>query len=190
VRRASILYGEDFLIERPMLAACAPRFHVLLIDESIGSDQEFEAFLPRIPSISRSRSPNAARCAPRRSGVILTSNRTRDCTKRCGVAVCITGSTIPTRARSPHRDAARLECGRGDRPRRRQGGRQAAAEPLSKAPGIAEAIDWAEGRKRYASGWCSLARRIQARNRRRLKDEEDLAFISGRLDALIARVAQ
>src|ERR1700744_6779448 len=40
------IYGEAFLIERPMLAALrAPDSTVLLIDEIDRSDQEFEAFL-------------------------------------------------------------------------------------------------------------------------------------------------
>src|ERR1700681_3932502 len=40
------VYGEAFLIERPMLAALrAPDSTVLLIDEIDRSDQEFEAFL-------------------------------------------------------------------------------------------------------------------------------------------------
>src|SRR6201999_1859278 len=40
------IYGESFLIERPMLAVLrAPDSTVLLIDEIDRSDQEFEAFL-------------------------------------------------------------------------------------------------------------------------------------------------
>ena len=58
------IYRDEFLIERPMLAALrAPESTVLLIDEIDRSDQEFEAFLLEFLSDFRSRSPSAARCA-------------------------------------------------------------------------------------------------------------------------------
>ena len=59
------IYRDEFLIERPMLAALrAPEDAVLLIDEIDRSDHEFEAFLLEFLSdFSRSRSPSAAPCA-------------------------------------------------------------------------------------------------------------------------------
>jgi len=75
----------------------------------------------------------------------------------------------------------------------RAGGRRhrqtPARSPLSKAPGVAEAVrlggggDVAQQGRRRAPGPDAFKRSI---GRRALKDEEDLAFISGRLDALIA----
>jgi MoxR-like ATPase len=62
-------------------------------------------------------------------------------------------------------------------------------EPLSKAPGIAEAVDWAEAATLLHQGgtrWPDAFRRSIGVA---LKDEEDLAFIAGRLDALIAESA-
>jgi hypothetical protein len=62
-------------------------------------------------------------------------------------------------------------------------------EPLSKAPGIAEAVDWAEAATLLHQGgarWPDAFRRAIGVA---LKDEEDLAFIAPRLDALIAESA-
>lgn len=59
------IYGETFLIERPMLAALrAPDSTVLLIDEIDRADQEFEAFLLEFLSDFQISIPSAARCAP------------------------------------------------------------------------------------------------------------------------------
>jgi hypothetical protein len=62
-------------------------------------------------------------------------------------------------------------------------------EPLTKAPGIAEAVDWAEAatvlHQRGARWPDAFKRSIGVA----LKDEEDLRFISPRLDALIAEAA-
>jgi MoxR-like ATPase len=57
------IYGETFLIERPMLASLrAPDSTVLLIDEIDRADQES---CSNSSPTSRFRSPNAARCARR-----------------------------------------------------------------------------------------------------------------------------
>ncbi len=76
------LFGEEFLIERPLLAALrhpGPRPAVLLIDEVDRADDDFEAFLLEllgegavtIPEIGTVR-------ATHRPIVVLTSNRTRE----------------------------------------------------------------------------------------------------------------
>ena len=74
------IYGEAFLIERPMLAALrAPDSTVLLIDEIDRSDQEFEAFLLEFLSDFQISIPERGTIrAAERPVVILTSNRTRD----------------------------------------------------------------------------------------------------------------
>ena len=62
-------------------------------------------------------------------------------------------------------------------------------EPLSKAPGIAESVDWAEAAtllNRTGARWPEAFRRSIGVA---LKDEEDLAYVSGRLDAIIAEAA-
>src|SRR3954449_3659029 len=73
------IYGEAFLIERPMLATLrAPDSTVLLIDEIDRSDQEFEAFLLEFLSDFQISIPERGTVrAAERPVVILTSNRTR-----------------------------------------------------------------------------------------------------------------
>ena len=74
------IYRDDFLIERPMLAALRrPESTVLLIDEIDRSDPEFEAFLLEFLSdFSISIPERGTLRAHERPVVILTSNRTRD----------------------------------------------------------------------------------------------------------------
>jgi len=74
------IYGEPFLIERPMLAALrSPDSTVLLIDEIDRSDQEFEAFLLEFLSDFQISIPERGTIrAAERPIVVLTSNRTRD----------------------------------------------------------------------------------------------------------------
>jgi hypothetical protein len=62
-------------------------------------------------------------------------------------------------------------------------------EPLTKAPGIAEAVDWAEAATvlhQRGTRWPDAFKRSIGVA---LKDEEDLRFISPRLDAVIAEAA-
>ena len=62
-------------------------------------------------------------------------------------------------------------------------------EPLSKAPGVAEAVDWAEAATLLNKGGARWPDAFKRSIGVALKDEEDLAFISPRLDALIAEAA-
>jgi len=62
-------------------------------------------------------------------------------------------------------------------------------EPLSKAPGVAEAVDWAEAATLLNKGGARWPDAFKRSIGVALKDEEDLAFIAGRLDTLIAEAA-
>jgi MoxR-like ATPase len=76
------LFGESFLLERPLLQAIRhpnQRPPVLLIDEIDRSDEEFEAFLLEILSDFQITIPEIGTIkAGRPPVVILTSNRTRE----------------------------------------------------------------------------------------------------------------
>src|ERR1043166_8101457 len=74
------IYKDEFLIERPMLAALrSPEDAVMLIDEIDRSDHEFEAFLLEFLSdFSISIPERGTLHAHARPVVILTSNRTRE----------------------------------------------------------------------------------------------------------------
>jgi MoxR-like ATPase len=147
--RAPDLYGDDFLIRRPLLAALgAPRERgiVLLIDEIDRADDEFEAFLLEfLADFAISIPERGTVAAAHRPIVVLTSNRTRDLhdalKRRCfyhwighpsvereieilrlhlaGVPPALAG------------DVARASAALRER-------------ELRKAPGIAESLDWAQ----------------------------------------------
>jgi MoxR-like ATPase len=141
------LYGEEFLLERPLLRAIrAGAGAVLLIDELDRADDEFEAFLLEVLSDFTVTIPElgtvAAATPP---AVVITSNRTRELhdalTRRCLFhwieypdfereveIIRLRAPAVPEKlARSVAGAVARL---------REQG--------LIKPPGPAEAIDWAQ----------------------------------------------
>jgi MoxR-like ATPase len=74
------LYGEDFLLERPLLQAIRSGGNaVLLIDEIDRADDEFEAFLLELLSDFQITIPEVGTVAAAdRPIVVLTSNRTRE----------------------------------------------------------------------------------------------------------------
>lgn len=76
------IFGEEFLIKRPILQAIqhpGPRPAVLLIDELDRADQEFEAFLLEVLADYQVTIPELGTLrAHVKPLVILTSNRTRD----------------------------------------------------------------------------------------------------------------
>ena len=77
-----LIYGDEFLIRRPLLEAILSsneRAPVLLIDEIDRSDEEFEAFLLEILSDFQITIPEMGTIkAAKRPMVVVTSNRTRD----------------------------------------------------------------------------------------------------------------
>ena len=74
------LFGPEFLVERPLLAAIrAGSKAVLLVDELDRADDEFEAFLLEVLSEFAVTIPEIGRIAALEPpAVIVTSNRTRD----------------------------------------------------------------------------------------------------------------
>ena len=139
------IYRDEFLIERPMLAALrSPEEAVLLIDEIDRSDHEFEAFLLEFLSdFSISIPERGTLRAHERPVVVLTSNRTRELhdalKRRCLYhwieypdvvrAAAIVRLHVPTAAE----DLTRSVAGAVQRLR---------GLDLQKPPGVAEAIDW------------------------------------------------
>jgi len=140
------LFGPDFLVERPLLAAIrAGDEAVLLVDELDRADDEFEAFLLEILSEFAVTIPEIGRVgALTPPAVIVTSNRTRelhDALKRRCLYHWIDHPDLDrevdiVRARAPHvgaalaRDVAQAVARLRDL-------------DLTKRPGVAETIDWA-----------------------------------------------
>jgi MoxR-like ATPase len=77
------IFGEEFLLERPLLSAIAAEEPVvLLIDEIDKTDQEFEAMLLELLSDFQISIPELGRIEARtRPIVLLTSNNTRELTE-------------------------------------------------------------------------------------------------------------
>ncbi len=140
------LFGPDFLVERPLLAAIrAGSKAVLLVDELDRADDEFEAFLLEILSEFAVTIPEIGRVAAETPpAVVVTSNRTRelhDALKRRCLYHWIDHPGLErevaiVRVRAPHvsealaRDVATAVL------RLRE-------MDLAKLPGVAETIDWA-----------------------------------------------
>ena len=140
------IFSEDYLLERPLLAAIrAEAPVVLLIDEIDRADEEFEAFLLEVLSTYRISIPELgtveARSIPR---VVLTSNGTRELSdalrRRCLFHYLdYPDEARETRillARQPDIDVALAQQIAGFVGRIRR-------EDLRKVPGVAETLDWA-----------------------------------------------
>jgi MoxR-like ATPase len=140
------LFGPEFLVERPLLAAIRRGDRaVLLVDELDRADDEFEAFLLEILSEFAVTIPEVGRIgAETAPAVIVTSNRTRelhDALKRRCLYHWIDHPDLDrevaiVRARAPHVGAALARDVAGAVERLRD-------LDLAKVPGVAETIDWA-----------------------------------------------
>jgi MoxR-like ATPase len=141
------LFGRDYLIERPLLAAIehrGPHPAVLLIDEVDRADDEFEAFLFELLAEGAVTIPELGTIrAARQPVVVLTSNRTRDLhdalKRRClyhwidypplSRAVAIIRRRVPVASTSLAEQAAAAVA-------------RLRTLDLQKPPGVAEAINW------------------------------------------------
>jgi MoxR-like ATPase len=145
-RHVEDLFGPDFLVERPLLAAIrAGSGAVLLVDELDRADDEFEAFLLEILSEFAVTIPEIGRVvAESPPAVVVTSNRTRelhDALKRRCLYHWIDHPALEReveiiRVRAPQvgERLAREVAAAVERLR---------SMDLQKLPGVAETIDWA-----------------------------------------------
>jgi len=186
------LYSDEYLVARPMLQALqAPRDRILLIDEIDRSDHEFEAFLLEFLSDFTISIPERGTVrAAERPVVILTSNRTRELhealRRRCVYHwigypdPVLEAQIVMMRASIVAQDTARRVVAAVGKLR---------AEPLAKPPGVAETVEWAEAAtvlNEQGETWPrAFARAIGVV----LKDQDDLAFIAPRLDAILMGTA-
>ena len=145
-RPVGSLYGEEFLLERPLLRALRGPV-VLLIDEIDRADSEFEAFLLEFLSDFQITIPELGTVrAAEPPVVVMTSNRTRelhDALKRRCLYHWIPFPDAErerriVRSRAPGLDeqaaAALVDAVTNAR-----------GLKLVKRPGIAESIEWAQG---------------------------------------------
>ena len=143
------LFGQDFLIERPLLEAMRPDPAgppVLLIDEIDRTDEPFEAFLLEALSDFQVTIPELGTIqAAEPPIVILTSNRTREVhdalKRRCLYhwvdypdlerEMAILTARVPEAAETLSREVVAFV-------------QRLRTEDLFKRPGVAETLDWAK----------------------------------------------
>lgn len=182
------VYGAEFLMARPLLQALqAPDTTLLLIDEIDRADPEFEAFLLEFLSDFTISIPETGTVrASRPPVVVLTSNRTRDLhealRRRCVYHwidypdPALEAEIVMARASSvAHATANAVVASVG---LMRQ-------EPLTKPPGVAETIEWAEAAtllNTQGTAWPAAFRRAIGVA---LKDQDDLTYLAPRLDAFL-----
>jgi MoxR-like ATPase len=140
------IFGEEFLLARPLLTAIAsPEPVVLLIDEIDKTDQEFEAMLLELLSDFQISIPELGRIEARTHPVVLlTSNNSRELTEALKRRCLYLWLDYPTAERE-------LEIVRLHAPDLPEKVAQRLIEvvgmvrelDLKKPPSIAESIDWA-----------------------------------------------
>ncbi len=182
------LFGPEFLVERPLLAAIrAGSRAVLLVDELDRADDEFEAFLLEILSEFAVTIPEIGRIAAEEPpAVVVTSNRTRelhDALKRRCLYHWIDHPALDreieiVRARAPEvpealaRDVATAVM-------------RLRGLDIAKRPGVAETIDWAN-----AVAFLGVDRLDEdtagATLGSVLKDHDDQQLAAGRLAEVVA----
>lgn len=141
------LFGEKFLLERPLLAAVrAGDRCVLLIDEVDRADDEFEAFLLELLSQFQVTIPEIGTIkADSRPLVVLTSNRTRELHDALKRRCLYHWIDYPTSEREEEIVRTRIP----DVPEVLAAKAVAAVHrlrglELAKPPGVAETLDWVE----------------------------------------------
>lgn len=186
------LYVDEYLIARPLLLALqAPRQRLLLIDEIDRADHEFEAFLLEFLSDFTISIPERGTIrAAEPPVVVLTSNRTRELhealRRRCVYhwigypEPALETDIVMMRASTVARDTAARVVAAVNRLR---------AEPLAKPPGVAETVEWAEAATLLAGQGAAWPRAFARAIGVALKDQDDIAFLGPRLDALLSEVA-
>jgi MoxR-like ATPase len=140
------IFGEDFLLARPLLTAIsATEPVVLLIDEIDKTDQEFEAMLLEVLSDFQISIPELGVVEARtRPLVLLTSNNSRELTealKRRCLYLWLDYPTVERELEIVHLHAPELD----ERIARKlvEVVHMVRALDLKKPPSIAESIDWA-----------------------------------------------
>jgi MoxR-like ATPase len=140
------IFGEEFLLARPLLTAIAAEEPVvLLIDEIDKTDQEFEAMLLELLSDFQISIPELGRIAARTHPVVLlTSNNTRELTEALKRRCLYLWLDYP----SPEHELAIVRLHAPELPDAIAGRlveivAMVRELDLKKPPSIAESIDWA-----------------------------------------------
>lgn len=186
------IFGEAFLLKRPLLAALTEedRAPVLLIDEVDRADEEFEAFLLETLSEFQVTIPEIGTIrAEHKPLVILTSNRTRDLSdalrRRC-LYLWIDYPDMDKELRIVRAKVEGIEDGLARQVARFvQRAREAG---LEKAPGISETLDWARAMVALHLGRLDREA-VEMTLGTIVKDADDLErFRGGLIDEILDRI--
>ena len=182
------LYSDEFLLSRPLLESLQdPAGTLLLIDEIDRSDHEFEAFLLEYLSDFTISIPETGTVrASEHPVVVLTSNRTRELhealRRRCVYHWIdypdpdLESRIVTARASLVAQETARAVVAAVGNLR---------TEPLSKPPGVAETVEWAEAATLLQSQGRTWPAAFREAIGTALKDQEDLDFLEPRLEAML-----
>ena len=145
--KEAAIFSEAFLLKRPLLQAIteAERAAVLLIDEIDRSDEEFEAFLLEVLSDFQVTIPEIGTIeATHRPHVVLTSNRSRDLSDALRRRCLYHWIDYPSLDKELEIVRAKVPGIEDVLSRRLTEVMQDTRKmSLSKVPGVAETLDWA-----------------------------------------------
>src|SRR4029079_2575109 len=145
--KEAAIFSETFLLKRPLLQAITEheRAPVLLIDEIDRSDEEFEAFLLEVLSDFQVTIPEIGSIkATHRPHVVLTSNRSRDLSDALRRRCLYHWIDYPSLEKELEIVRAKVPAIEASLAKRVTEVMQATRSmSLSKIPGVAETLDWA-----------------------------------------------
>jgi MoxR-like ATPase len=187
--KEAMIFSEAFLLKRPLLQAITEhnRAPVLLIDEIDRSDEEFEAFLLEVLSDYQVTIPEiGAIKATHRPHVVLTSNRSRDLSDALRRRCLYHWIDYPSLEKELEIVRAKVPAIEASLARRVTEVMQATRTmSLSKIPGVAETLDWANAL--VALNAPELNEEITAETVGCfLKDESDVATFKAELPGIIS----
>ena len=187
--KEAAIFSEAFLLKRPLLQAITEheRAPVLLIDEIDRSDEEFEAFLLEVLSDFQVTIPEIGTItATHRPHVVLTSNRSRDLSDALRRRCLYHWIDYPSLDKELEIVRAKVPQIEKELSRRLTQVMQATRSmSLSKIPGVAETLDWANALA--ALNATELSDEIMAETIGCfLKDETDIATFKAELPRINA----
>ena len=146
--KEEMIFGEDYLLKRPLLKAISNNKRmILLIDEIDRADEEFEAFLLELLSDFQISIPELGTISAKQKPiVVLTSNRTRelgDALKRRCLYHWVDYPTPEKEMQIIKKHLPNIEAKLAEQIATFV--EKVRTLKLDKTPGIAETIDWARG---------------------------------------------
>lgn len=182
------LFGPEYLVERPLLAAIrAGGTALLLVDEIDRADDEFEAFLLEVLSDFAVTVPEIGTIqAETRPIVILTSNRTRELHDALRRRCLYHWIDYPSLAREVEIVRARAP-GVPERLSREVAALVARLRKLDlvKPPGVAETIDWAQALRAVGASRVDAETAVETLGAL-VKEREDLDRVRAALPGMLA----